>query len=422
MPSVRTNVVWALVGNVGYAACQWGVLVVLAKLTSPADVGRFALGLALAAPAMIFSGLLLRTLQATDARREYPFGVYLGLRLMTTAAALVAVWVAVVLGGYDAATRALVMAIALAKAFESVSDVVFGLLQQHENLRRVASSMLIKGILSLAAMASVLALGGGVLAATLAMAAAWGVVLAVYDVPAAGRLASLRPAFADGRVGRLAWLAFPMGAMAGLQSLTTSVPRYAIEASLGATSLGYFAALAYLLTAPYQPVLALWTAVSPRLARHFAHDVGAFRTLSLQTLALAAGLGVVTVAGATLFGETLLRVAYAPAYAEHAPVLVWLAVAGGVGYLSSALGASITAARRLRCQPVIAAVALAVSAGASSVLVPRYGLVGAAWAVLAACTTQAASLAVIFTIVCAAPGKGREIRGVDAIAAEGGAA
>ena len=40
----------------------------------------------------------------------------------------------------------------------------------------------------------------------------------------------------------LAWLALPMGLGAGLQSLMTNVPRYALEAHAGPAALGWFAA------------------------------------------------------------------------------------------------------------------------------------------------------------------------------------
>ena len=44
------------------------------------------------------------------------------------------------------------MAVALAKAIESVSDVFYGSLQQHERMDRIAISMILKGIVSLAAL------------------------------------------------------------------------------------------------------------------------------------------------------------------------------------------------------------------------------------------------------------------------------
>jgi hypothetical protein len=47
--SLRKNFSWTFVGNVVYAACQWGILVALAKLGTPEMVGQFTLGLAVAA-------------------------------------------------------------------------------------------------------------------------------------------------------------------------------------------------------------------------------------------------------------------------------------------------------------------------------------------------------------------------------------
>lgn len=68
---------WTFIGNVVYAGCQWGMLVVLTKLGSPEMVGQFALGLAITAPVFRFADLRLRNVQATDTRREYLFGDYL---------------------------------------------------------------------------------------------------------------------------------------------------------------------------------------------------------------------------------------------------------------------------------------------------------------------------------------------------------
>ena len=75
--SIQTNFAWSLIGNVGYAGCQWTMLVVIAKLGSAEMVGQFALALALTAPVMMFAQLQLRTLLATDARNEFQFLHYL---------------------------------------------------------------------------------------------------------------------------------------------------------------------------------------------------------------------------------------------------------------------------------------------------------------------------------------------------------
>jgi hypothetical protein len=54
--TLRMNFLWTLTGNVFYAACQWGILVVLAKLGTSQMVGEFALALAITAPVVIGAG------------------------------------------------------------------------------------------------------------------------------------------------------------------------------------------------------------------------------------------------------------------------------------------------------------------------------------------------------------------------------
>jgi O-antigen/teichoic acid export membrane protein len=395
-PSLRLNVAWALAGNVGYSVCQWGVLASIAKLGTPADVGRFALGLALTAPVITLANLYLRVIEATDARGEYPFSIYLALRLLTTVLALGVIAVIAIALGYREGTFRLILAVALAKAFEAVSEVVFGLLQQGENLRRCALSMLAKGIFSVVAVAGVLRLTGNLVTATFAMALAWALMLVAYDLPAAARIGSIWPVFDTRSLASLAWLALPMGCVTGLASLTSSVPRYAVEASLGPVGLGHFAAVAYIFVAASQPMMALGVAVTPRLARHFVTDARAFRRLVRRTVAVALGLGLLGVAGAALCGRTVLTIAYAAAYAEDAPVLLWLAAAACVAFVANVLGAAATAARRLPQQLPIAVLCIAVCAGASHLLVPRYGLIGAGWAVLATETMRLLCLTQVY--------------------------
>src|SRR5947199_345510 len=400
-PALRRNVAWALVGNLGYSACQWGVLVCMAKLGTETDVGRFALGLALTAPIITLTNLNLRLLQSTDAREDYPFSVYLSVRLIGTVLGLAAI-AAMAFGlGYQGITLYLILAVALGKAFEAVSDVVFGLLQKAENLRRVAVSMLAKGVISLLAVGLVLQMTGDIILATVAMALCWGSLLLTYDLPAAVRLESIRPTLELSSLGRLVSAAFPLGCVAGISSLTVNVPRYAVEANGGEPALGVFTALAYLFVAALQPMLALGAAVNPRLARHFVHDLAAFRRLTSRTMVIAGALGLLGIAACALFGKPMLTLFYAPEYAKHTGVLVWLAVATGVAFLAQALSYAVTAARRLPEQLPIAVLSLVVCFLASQYLVPRYGLLGAAWAVLATETSRLACLGGVYVAAIA---------------------
>ena len=50
--SLRSNFSWTFVGNVVYSACQWGMLVLLAKIGNPQMVGQYGLGMAIATPVL----------------------------------------------------------------------------------------------------------------------------------------------------------------------------------------------------------------------------------------------------------------------------------------------------------------------------------------------------------------------------------
>src|SRR5260221_2573684 len=126
---LRTNFLGTLSGNVVYAACRWGILVVLAKLGTPQLVGEFVQALAITALIVVGAGLALRGVQATDAASEYPFGDYLLVRLLTTAAAGAVIVGIVCLSDYGWHTAAIILVVALAKAFESISDIFYPHLQ-----------------------------------------------------------------------------------------------------------------------------------------------------------------------------------------------------------------------------------------------------------------------------------------------------
>lgn len=391
--SLRANFSWTLVGNVVYAACQWGMLTVLAKLGSPEAVGQFSLGLAVGAPVMMLANLQLRGIQATDARREYAFGDYLALRLLTTALAYGVIVALALSAGYRAEVVAVILALGLQKACQSLSDVYHGLLQQRERMDRIARSLLLKGPLALAALAVAYALSRSVAVAALALAGVYAAVWLGYDRHSARLVAAeepLRPRWSRARLQRLAWLALPLGLVMMLISLNSNIPRYIIERTLGEAELGIYSAMAYLQVAGTTVVSALGQSASPRLAQHYAAgQYGAFRRLLLRLVGLGAGLGAAAVLGALLLGRPLLTLLYTAEFAAHNDVLVWLMAAAGVGFVASFLGYGLTAARQFRIQLPLFAAVDALTLTACLLLIPAHGLLGAALAGLAVKLLQA---------------------------------
>jgi O-antigen/teichoic acid export membrane protein len=393
--SLRANFSWTFLGNVVYAACQWGMLTALAKLGTPELVGQFSLGLAVTAPVMMLANLQLRAIQATDARRDYEFADYYALRLLTSGLALLVIAGIALLSSYRAEMVAVILALGLYKGVQSIGDVYHGLMQGRERMDLISRALLLKGPLALLALALVFYLTRSVAWAGLAMAVVYLAVLLAYERRNARALLAdeapqvLRPRWQPGRLAALAWLALPLGLVMMLISLNGNIPRYAIERYLGQGELGIFAAMASLKVVGTTFVGALGQSASPRLAAYYAEgDGAAFRRLLARLIAIGAGLGGLAVAVAAALGGPVLTLLYTPAYAQRIDVLIVLMVAAGMAFVASFLGYGITAARRFRQQIPLFAGVLAATAVATLVLVPAYGVMGAALALVVSAVVQ----------------------------------
>lgn len=358
-------------------------------------VGVFAIGLAVATPIMAFATLKTRLVQATDAKQTYQFGHYLGLRLLTTAVAFIIIIAIVIVIRYEPNTAWVILVIALEKAVESLSDVLYGLFQQRERMDLMAISRVIKGPLSLIALGLGVYLTSSLFYGVLGMALVWLIILFAYDLVSCARLLqgntwretvkAVLPRWELRPLTQLAWLALPLGLVVLLESLATNIPRYFIERQLGVYMLGIFAAMAYLKRVGQTFVIAWGLSAAPRLAQHYSDgDVQSFQRLLNRLVVMGAVLGIGGVVLAALWGRPLLTLFYNPEYAAYQSVFVILILAAGVDYVATFIDYGMTAARQFRLQMMLFIGLVAGETLICYLLIPRGALVGAATAVLGA--------------------------------------
>jgi len=394
--SLRTNFAWVLVGNMVYAACQWGMIIALAKLGDSLMVGQFSLGLAVATPVLMFSNIDLRAVQATDVRRNYRFAEYLRLRVVMTIAALAVIAGIVWLGRYDPRTTAVILAVALAKGVETLSDIHYGLFQLNDRLDQIGRSMMLRGVLSVVALTVALHLTHEVVWACIWLALAWLGALLLFDVRRGRHLRatteqSVEPAPPPGleRAWTLVCLALPLGIVTTIATINLHMPRYFIHARLGDHQLGIFSAMAYATVAMTLVGDSLANSAIPRMSRLYAAGKNAeFRRLLLSLLAIGAVIGLSGLSVAWGISPWLLSVVYSPEYAVHAHVFVLLVLAAAIHFVASMLTSGITSARCFRIQvPMFALVAASTAMGCAR-WVPTIGLAGGAMAVIGGASTR----------------------------------
>jgi O-antigen/teichoic acid export membrane protein len=387
--SLSVTFTWALAGNAVYSAGQWAMLVLLAKLTRPEIVGQYALGMAIVLPVIMLTSLQLRWLLTTDVHGRRGFGDYLSFRLLSTALALVIIFASALLLGYPWRLKAVILMVGLAQAIEAISDIYYARLQLQDRMEQISKSMITRTVLSAVGLAIAVyftrSLFWGLAAIVLARTA----VLSGYDIR--GRThdltessqgvfenEALRPRW-DPRVQRaLLGISLPLGIIAVLVSLNSSIPRYFIERALGERALGIFSALAFMLAAGSMAVVSLGQSAFTRLAKFYAtNDLVEFRALLGKLLTMGATLGICGIIVAKVAGRELLTILFRPEYAEYADLLPWIMGAASINYLAQFLGFGMTAAGYYNPQVALFFVSNLVVGLGSYWLIPRRGLPGA---------------------------------------------
>ena len=397
--SLRRNFSWTFLGNAVYAACQWGMLMVLAKLGSPEMVGQFTLGLAVSAPVFMFTNLQLRNIQATDAKRQYLFGDYLALRLIATGVALLVILGITLVSGYRREILLIILLVGLAKAFESISDVFYGFIQHHERMDKMAIALMIKGPLSLILLGLGVYLSGSVVWGVVGLATAWLAVLVGYEIKSsamifnyvsvAKSMAALQPRWHLQTLAKLAWLALPMGFVSMLVSLNTNIPRYLIEQHLGEGELGIFASMAYLIVLGRTIIFALGQSATPRLAKYYAAgNRKVFLKLLLKLMGIGALLGLINVLIAYVAGEQILTLIYNHEFAKYSHIFLLLMIAAVFVYADTFVNYALTATRHFKIQVLLILSVVCVTVLACFWLIPSQGLVGAAFTIIMAASTR----------------------------------
>jgi O-antigen/teichoic acid export membrane protein len=371
---------WALSGNVVYSFCQWGFVVVLAKLGTPEDVGAYALGLAITSPILMFANFQGRNLVASDIRDEYSFGEYLGFRIASLALALFVVCGLIFFTQSSRPAGVIIFLVGLGQSFDYASETYFGLMQKHDRLDRVAQSLMLKGPLCLLLLSVVMLVTHNVLWAVAALAVGRGLILWRFDSRNAAMIAgSCRLIWKYTTQAKLWMTALPLGIISGLGALNFNLPRYFIEGDLSKRDLGIFSAVASLVGAGNLIMAALASCSIVGLARAWgARDIRKYRSLSLRLFAVSALLGGTGIFVAFIAGDRILTLLFRPEYGGSGGVFARIMLAGALGYLLSAQGNAMTSARKLLPQiPLLIATAVVTSL-CSWWLVPMRGIQGAA--------------------------------------------
>ncbi|GLX66352.1 oligosaccharide flippase family protein [Paenibacillus glycanilyticus] len=388
--SLMLNTLKMLIGNVFFAISQFFIIFIMSKFGNSVDVGQYAFGLAITTPVYLLSFLQLRSLYISNTTRDYTFGHFLGLRILTTIIAFVITTVLALVGNYGETLTMVIILISISKFIDAISDIVFGLYQKKERLEYITYSRVLKGLITVISFSVLYISTHDLVIALVGMVIGWFVILYFYDLRKAKTFEFIKPVVERVKVYSLLKTSFPLGIIMLLMSLNSNIPQYVIENKLGEQQLGIFASLSYVIIASTVIINAMGEAAFYRMTVCYSEqEYMNFAKLIQRLILTGIGISSLGVIIAIFAGKPLLSIIFSQEIAAENTVFIWLTVATLLTFTTSFLGYGMNAARLFYIQIPLFALVNITSLIASIAWIPHHGLAGAAWAILAALTVQA---------------------------------
>lgn len=368
---------WTFTSNLVTAFVKWLMLIMIAKWLTPADVGVYALALAITSPLALFANMKLRSLYVNAEAAHYH--AYSVARNIVALFSFIALLLLAFFAYHDA--WLIIAMVGLSKLFELVSDFMYALAHRAQDMARLSKQIVIKQLLLIA-----LFIGSLMWSHDLLTALTVQVVVQLCYLAVETKLFVKRYPFERTISLSLVWsilaLGLPLGITQLVVSFNTFLPRYALELFSTSTMLGYFSAIAYV------TVIAniLMGAISQNYLHVFKrlYVAGDYRQIQRVLYRDLLGMAVLLCAGLMLAsivaGKWLLTIIYAADYAAYAWLLPWMCICIFFNALNWNIDTLFLSIGVIKKQLYFALISSAISIPVTAWLVYEWGIVGAAGA------------------------------------------
>lgn len=386
LPSVRKNMFYASIAYGFFALTQWGIVVVLSRIGTPEDVGTLTVLTALITPIFLLANMDMRNGHSADDLTDFSPTDYYALRLWSSffAILIIALIAFTYLDSSGAFVQISAIAYSAVKFFGAQINMNHGVFQRAERMDFVARSLLCQGAFGLTAFTLGYHYSSNLSVAFLSEATAWCLSLVLIDRQLLSSLgkrirfgAILDVPFS--KIIRLARWTIPLGLAVFLMASASSIPRLVLERYVDISAVGVFGAIAYINIALNIVGNAIGSSSSARLRRLYRSGSKIkFLRLSLILSLLAACIGGFLCLFVYLFGEKVLTLMYGVFYANVEVFKVTI-LAAAIRLIAAPLQFSVNAGQAFWWRMLNNSAVFSIAVFSSMLLVPDYGLIGAAW-------------------------------------------
>ncbi|MBM7661723.1 O-antigen/teichoic acid export membrane protein [Bacillus mesophilus] len=390
--SLKNSFMYSIMGNTVFAFSQWVIIVIIAKVNSPEVLGQYSLGLAITIPIFLFLGMNFRSIQAADYVQLYEFNDYFYTRVLTSAIGLVVTAFIVLLSDFIFDTKLIILAMALYRFFESISDVSHGLFQQKERMDILSYSKILQSLLSVILFTISLIVFGSILISILFQSISFLAIFLFYNLKWVVHLNNRKKILTKGKnvliilknnSKQLIVLGLPLGFVAGLDSLNSNLPRFMIQYFMDERNVGFYSSIMNIMIAFGTVISALCHAAIPRLAKYYVNkDAVTFYKLLKNLMLFGFVVSSFSILASYFYGDTILSILYTNDYSDLKYTLTFMMIAGLFWYTTSFISTALIAVKKYTVQVPIMITSTIITFIFSLIFIPLYGIDGAVYSVI----------------------------------------
>lgn len=346
--NIKSNILWNTFGNIYYCICLWLITIIVVRVGSYEAAGYLSLAMTTSSAFSTIALFSMRNYQVSDISEEYPNGVYIGSRILTSASAFIVCLVSTIFT--NTAYQVLcTITFMLIRSAEALTDVLHGINQKYGHYNYIGISYILRGSITVLTFQVLLKISKNLPLTLFAVAILNLTVAFVFDFKKTYSIDKFRITVLNKQVLNLLKQCIPIVIFSFLLSLENLIPKSILETEYGADQLGIYSSVA-------SPTLFVQVFASVAF-NPFLPSISAaihngekerFKKMLHKTYLAFITMSIIITAGATLFGRLGLQILFTEDILQYYFIfmpIVWCTILTGITWILSSI---VVALRRIK--------------------------------------------------------------------------
>ncbi|WP_227062370.1 polysaccharide biosynthesis C-terminal domain-containing protein [Acinetobacter pittii] len=388
MLSLLNKAKFLLSGNILFAFSQWLILIFISHFSDNQAVGAYTYALALVTPVFMLTNLQLRPIVVAEfnLNSNFNYKSYFALRFYSIFLAILVSFLLTFLSSSN--VWKVVLLLGCIKALEAISDIIYAYYNAQGKTKLISLSLTVKSLSLILIFGSLLYFYNLLNFGLIGIILIYVLTLLLIDF----RNIGLNKKYFYLNIvdfKNIIILALPLGISVMLVALQSNIPRFFLEKFFNLESVGVFSVFYYFIIVGGIVINSICQFISPKFSILFKENkMHELNKLTMQAWGMATFLGISGLIVSLTLGEFFVDILYGSHYLVWIDILNIIMFAGLFTYLSVVNGYLMTSLGLIKIQLPLFLFLTIFTLVLCWVLIPAYGLLGAAWATVASSAAQ----------------------------------